>query len=46
MAQRKFDIELGIIAQPKKEEKNTADRFGNDKPVIERVRKPVDPEEW
>jgi DNA-directed RNA polymerase subunit RPC12/RpoP len=45
MAQRKFDIELGLITPPKKEETKIAEHFGNDKPAVER-KKPIDPEQW
>lgn len=46
IAQRKFDIELGLITIAKEQETNPADSFGNDKPAVERIRKPVDPEQW
>lgn len=47
IAQRKFDIELGLA--PIKQKETTSDsltQFGNTQPPAATPRKPVDPEQW
>ena len=49
LAQRKFDVELGLIKPVKKEPptKDPLQSFGNERPQAEVIRKkPVDPEQW
>jgi ribosomal protein L37E len=47
MAQRKIDIELGLITIAKPAEKKELEGFGNTRPPEKKERKrPVKPEEW
>ena len=44
ITQRKFDIEMGLVTAPKRQDPQS---FGNDKPAETLAKKkPVDPDEW